>query len=176
MPWKNGQGTTSEIAIFPPIAQFPKDEFFWRLSSATVQSSNTFSQFPQYERLLIVWKGKGMVLNGQELLPGHPIQFSGEEKTECQLIEDQEVIDLGLIYRRDMVQAEMKVVTLNATHSQIIHLNQRIHFLFCAEGSFFADEVAVSAGETFQVQGYERFELKTSSTAKVFLVSVNLRS
>ena len=122
MPWKNGQGVTSEIAIFPPMARFPDDEFTWRLSSATIKSANHFSQFKNCDRLLVVWKGDGLILNTSELLPLKPFHFSGTEPMDCRLLGG-EVVDLGLIYRKDQVKAEMKVLTLTASHSQIITLN-----------------------------------------------------
>ena len=34
MPWKNGAGVTTEIAVFPESAGL--DDFEWRLSMATV--------------------------------------------------------------------------------------------------------------------------------------------
>lgn len=173
MPWKNGQGMTSEIAIFPPIARFPDDEFVWRLSSALIKSANHFSQFKNYDRLLVVWKGDGLMLNASEVLPFKPFQFSGEELMDCRLLGG-EVVDLGLIYRKDQVKAEMKVLTLTASHSQTITLNQRMHFLICAEGTFFADDALIATEDTLQVQGFERLELKTSSAAKVILVSIGL--
>ncbi|MBN7823193.1 HutD family protein, partial [Bowmanella yangjiangensis] len=44
MPWKNGGGSTLELAICPVGASL--DDFDWRISSASVASSGAFSRFP----------------------------------------------------------------------------------------------------------------------------------
>src|SRR5665213_1384261 len=84
-PWKNGQGLTREIAISPPTSRFPADSFDWRLSSATIRAANSFSQFPGYDRLLVVWQGEGVILNGEVLPALIAKRFAGEEKTERSL-------------------------------------------------------------------------------------------
>jgi len=179
MPWKNGQGVTAEIAISPDSAKFPQDEFIWRLSSATIKAANTFSQFEKCDRLLAVWKGEGLVLNDSELLPFTPFQFSGEQAIECRLIND-EVVDLGLIYRRDQVSAEMKVLTLVKTSSQTLSLRQGVHFLVCAEGTFSmsakgqfsVDTIEVMNEDTFLVEGACSLELVASEPTKIFFISI----
>ena len=61
MPWKNGFGTTTEIAIDPPTADVG-GRFRWRLSIADVERSGPFSAFPGYERTIMVIAGNGMDL------------------------------------------------------------------------------------------------------------------
>lgn len=172
MPWKNGQGVTAEIAISPGSAKFPQDEFIWRLSSATIKTANLFSQFEKCDRLLAVWKGEGLVLNGFELLPFTPFQFSGEQAIECRLIND-EVVDLGLIYRRDQVSAEMKVLTLTKAYPQTLPLQQAIHFLVCAKGQFSVDDaIEVMNEDVLWVNGAQSLELTANELTKVFLISI----
>lgn len=50
MPWKNGGGTTREIARFPP----DQDEYLFRVSNAEVTSNGPFSLFPRYDRILLL--------------------------------------------------------------------------------------------------------------------------
>ena len=64
MAWKNGGGTTREIAVFPPGAGM--DDFIWRLSMATVEQAGPFSAFPGIERTLAVLDGR-LSLVGQGL-------------------------------------------------------------------------------------------------------------
>ncbi|ORE10015.1 hypothetical protein BCV72DRAFT_200536 [Rhizopus microsporus var. microsporus] len=52
--WKNGLGTTDEIAIYPPDKNFKQDDFFWRLSVNKIQSDCNFSLFPGYECTMII--------------------------------------------------------------------------------------------------------------------------
>ncbi len=82
MPWKNGGGTTTEIAIFPERAEL--GAFDWRVSIAEVSSEGPFSRFPGYDRTIMLLEGKGMILdagsNGLIELrePFQPQRFPGE--------------------------------------------------------------------------------------------------
>jgi len=105
MPWKNGLGTTDEIAIDPPDAALGGGAFNWRLSMATVGQSCPFSAFPGYERTIMVIDGAGMELD----VPGHatrrldrlfePFVFSGDEPAQCRLIAGP-VRDFNLMIAR----------------------------------------------------------------------------
>lgn len=106
--WKNGQGKTRQIAIFPPESTMAEGNFDWRLSSATILGDNSFSQFNGFDRWLIVWKGDGLILNGKKLLPNIPLHFHGEEIINCSLVKD-EVVDVGLIYNRTKIKAELNI-------------------------------------------------------------------
>lgn len=55
MPWKNGGGTTREIAVHPPGAGMA--DFRWRLSMARVDAAGAFSCFPGTDRVLAVLDG-----------------------------------------------------------------------------------------------------------------------
>lgn len=65
-PWKNGGGSTTEIAVFPAGAGF--DDFDWRISLATIAQSGAFSVFPGIERSLALVEGDGVALT----LDGRP--------------------------------------------------------------------------------------------------------
>lgn len=58
MPWRNGGGTTLELAVDPPGATLATG-FRWRLSSAEVASSGPFSPFPGMARCLLLLEGAG---------------------------------------------------------------------------------------------------------------------
>ena len=60
LPWKNGSGSTTEIAIDPPSATF--DDFHWRISLATISENGPFSVFPGVERTLALVDGHGLTL------------------------------------------------------------------------------------------------------------------
>jgi environmental stress-induced protein Ves len=64
VPWKNGGGSTTEIMIEPPGAQF--HDFDWRISLATISQDGPFSQFPGVDRTLALVEGPGMVLEVDE--------------------------------------------------------------------------------------------------------------
>lgn len=70
-PWKNGGGTTQEIAVYPPEAGM--DDFVWRLSLARVDAAGPFSAFPDVDRVLAALEGE-VHLAG----PGIDIRLSPE--------------------------------------------------------------------------------------------------
>lgn len=89
-PWKNGGGSTTEIAIAPAGASF--DKFDWRISLATIASSGPFSTFAGVDRTLALVSGPGVVLDiGDEgrfnLSEDDPIvEFSGDTQVIATLI------------------------------------------------------------------------------------------
>lgn len=118
MPWKNGLGVTAEIDRFPR-----HDPYLWRLSQATISQDGPFSKYPGYDRLLAITDGHGISLNERRLMPGQVIAFSGETESSCRL-RDGPVTDLGLIYDRDTIEAEMSFV------SGKIDLNRKAIYFF----------------------------------------------
>ncbi len=60
MPWKNGGGTTTEVARAPADATL--DDFDWRISIASVASDGPFSRFEGVDRSITVLEGAGMTL------------------------------------------------------------------------------------------------------------------
>src|SRR5688572_25695921 len=60
MPWKNGGGTTTEIAVHPESAGL--GDFLWRVSMARVESDGPFSAFPGIDRTLTILNGAGILL------------------------------------------------------------------------------------------------------------------
>ena len=59
-PWKNGGGTTRQVACWPPGAG--SDDFDWRVSIATIAASGPFSTFPGIDRTIMLLDGPGVHL------------------------------------------------------------------------------------------------------------------
>ncbi|RWL49251.1 MAG: HutD family protein [Mesorhizobium sp.] len=103
MPWKNGGGTTTEIAVSPDGAGL--DDFDWRLSMARVEASGPFSSFAGIDRTLSVLEGEGIILDiaGQppaRLTPASaPLAFPGDVPTSAALIGGP-ITDLNVMTRR----------------------------------------------------------------------------
>lgn len=70
VPWKNGGGSTTEIAIGPPDAGF--EDFDWRVSLATIEKDGAFSLFPGVDRTLALVEGHGMTLD----IDGDPVMVT----------------------------------------------------------------------------------------------------
>jgi environmental stress-induced protein Ves len=101
MTWRNGQGTTTEIAIAPGHG----DRFRWRLSIADVAASGPFSDFSGYDRIIAVVSGAGMRLAvaGRAAVvltrDSEPYAFPGDAATECTLL-DGPIRDFNLMTDR----------------------------------------------------------------------------
>ncbi|MBG4921706.1 HutD family protein [Pseudomonas aeruginosa] len=99
MPWKNGAGSTEEIARDGGDGL---DGFGWRLSIADVGESGGFSRFAGYQRIISGLEGGGMRLrvDGAESAPLRARQafaFSGDSEVHCALL-DGAIRDFNLIY------------------------------------------------------------------------------
>ena len=60
MPWKNGGGETTEIAVSPEGSGL--DRFDWRVSMARIARNGPFSEFAEVDRTLAVLDGAGVRL------------------------------------------------------------------------------------------------------------------
>lgn len=153
MPWKNGGGSTAEIAIGPQGASVA-DAFDWRLSIATVAQDGPFSAFPGYDRLITLLAGRGMELRfdgaGRHTLevPFRPLPFAGECRTECRLI-DGACEDLNLMVARDRLAYRYDVLRPGAPWRLGARGALRLLFLF--RGSARLDVTALGPRDTVVV-------------------------
>jgi len=119
MPWKNGFGTTTEIAIDPADADVG-GRFRWRLSIANVQRSGPFSAFLGYERTIMVIAGHGMDLAIADQPARRldrlfdPLVFSGDSTADCRLL-DGPICDFNLMVERSSLRSHLEVLHLDAT-------------------------------------------------------------
>lgn len=115
MPWKNGAGTTTEIAVAP--AGSGLDEFDWRLAIADLDRSGPFSSFPGVDRLLMLLPPGAVTLevDGRQraMAPLDVVAFAGESAVSASLASGP-ARDLNLMLRRGRVEATMEAVVLEA--------------------------------------------------------------
>jgi len=137
MPWKNGLGSTVEIAIEPPDASASGD-FNWRLSVATIGASGPFSSFPGFDRILVPLSGGSVELAHGESAPAvklakyEPYKFKGEWETQCNI--DAEVArDFNVMVKRLWGKAQVKSLQLEPDGQITISSNAGIFFLFCID-------------------------------------------
>lgn len=138
MPWKNGAGTTTEIAIDPADADLGS-RFRWRLSIASVQRSGPFSAFPGYERTIMLIEGGGMDLavgDGPVRRldrPFEPFVFSGDAPAECRLIGGA-VRDFNLMVDRSLLRSCTQVWRAESV-TRSIDLASAGHLIHCFDGA-----------------------------------------
>ena len=103
MPWKNGGGTTTEIAAHPEGSNLAS--FGWRVSMASVAADGPFSAFPGIDRTLAVLEGEGIELSvdgqGRRRLTrgSEPHPFAADAPASATLIGGP-ILDLNVMTRR----------------------------------------------------------------------------
>jgi environmental stress-induced protein Ves len=134
MPWKNGLGSTTEIAIFPADAKL--DDFDWRVSMAMVTSDGPFSSFPGIDRTLLVIDGAGIDLNVDGCAPVRIDRntihsFPGDQQTSATLI-DGSITDLNVMSRRGIVSQHVRRINVMKHRDFIVSAQT---FLFVEHGT-----------------------------------------
>ncbi|CAB5515373.1 HutD family protein [Achromobacter anxifer] len=130
MPWRNGGGTTQEVACNPGGSTAAFD---WRLSIADVAQDGGFSAFTGYQRIITVLEGQGIQLtvDGQEkapLTPRRAYAFSGDAQVQCRLLGGP-IRDFNLIYAPARYHARLQWVagvdrwTFHSAASSVLVLN-----------------------------------------------------
>lgn len=114
MPWKNGMGSTTEIAISPADATL--DDFDWRISMAHVASDRPFSSFATIDRTLLVLEGNGIDLSVDASAPVRIDRdtihsFPGDQPTAARLVAGP-ITDLNVMTRRDVLSHHVQRVRI----------------------------------------------------------------
>ena len=148
--WKNGGGTTTEIAVSPEGAGFAT--FDWRLSVARVAGDGPFSNFPQIDRTLTLIEGNGMrlVIDGGEAIEltttSAPLAFPGDVPVTADLI-DGPIRDLNVMTRRGRYRHQVQRV-----NGETLVASAPIT-LVVALGEVRLGDVQLGFGDTAQVEG-----------------------
>jgi environmental stress-induced protein Ves len=110
-PWKNGGGTTRDVAAWPAGAGM--DDFDWRISIADVETSGPFSVFLGVDRVLTVIRGRGLQLAVVGMAPtlldaaSPPLAFPGD--VPCGgVLTDGPIRDLNIMVRRAACTARVR--------------------------------------------------------------------
>jgi len=113
-PWKNGGGTTREIACWPPGAGV--QDFLWRISVARIDAAGPFSRFADVDRVITLLSGPGVMLRGGFPAQTHaltetlvPFAFPGDVDVDCAL-QGGASEDFNVMSRRGAVRARVTVI------------------------------------------------------------------
>ncbi|MFD5750706.1 HutD family protein [Streptomyces sp. NPDC127033] len=118
-PWKNGSGSTREVAAAPPGSGLA--DFDWRVSIADVEAAGPFSAFPGVNRVIMLVDGHDMLLTvdgtDHRLTPARPFAFSGDTAVSCRLPSGP-TRDINVMTRQGRTTATMSVLDVQ-THRDI---------------------------------------------------------
>ncbi|GBU09067.1 hypothetical protein AwWohl_02050 [Gammaproteobacteria bacterium] len=119
-PWKNGQGATRQVMIFPFEATL--DNFIWRASIANVTQKGAFSLYPNVKRSLILLSGNNLELKidkdihkldcvNQHYANQLPLVFDGGVASEV-LACPEPVLDFGIMSQNEYCEHKLEFVSL----------------------------------------------------------------
>jgi environmental stress-induced protein Ves len=151
-PWKNGLGSTRQIAVHP--ANAGADDFVWRVSIAEVDSAAPFSSFPGIDRQIALLDGNGftMTLDNNRVhsltTPFTPFAFAGEAKVAVTLV-DGPTRDFNLMVRRAWALGELQCRETPGSHL----LAPNAVLVHCARGTVDTAEGPLHAGDTWLPEG-----------------------
>lgn len=194
MRWRNGGGSTTEIAVEPAGATLGSAErFLWRLSMAQVEQDGPFSSFPGYDRTLVLLAGRGVQLDFGAAAPAVTLgaamkscAFAGEWETRCRLL-DGPVRDFNVMVDRERAAARVEALVLPEGSGTAVELRGHTAVLFVAQGA-----VELRLGDAEEGLGVGLFEtlrldrstperpeaaqlIVTAGPAHVLLINIELR-
>lgn len=125
--WEDGNishwsgGTTNQLEIFP-TGLTVKDDFIWRISTATVELGDSkFSNFNGYSRFLTILQGEIQLIHGDEkkilLKENEPHFFSGAIPTTSSVNET--LRDFNFIWKEKLGDLEVKISKFQGNPSKI---------------------------------------------------------
>jgi environmental stress-induced protein Ves len=175
-PWKNGGGSTTEIAIRPAGAGL--DDFDWRVSLATISQSGPFSSFPGVDRSLALVDGDGVLLDfGDErfvLSPSEPlIEFAGEDAVHA-TVTGALTTDFNVMTRRGRCRHRLEPAVVRGQES--LKRRSGSTLLFLADGesltlSSARERIAMVRYDLVVLEDGDAWTLE-ASLATVFVVDI----
>jgi environmental stress-induced protein Ves len=170
MPWKNGGGTTTEIAVFPPDAGLGGKAFEWRVSIADVVQDGPFSKFAGYDRHIMLLDGHGMRLEIEEadainLQPFRPVSFSGDW-TVTGILTGGPVRDFNLMVARQFGRGSLVCQVLAAPLP--LTGDGAIRLILCIDGELSIGGHIIGPGETAILAQMESAVLSPISSEALF--------
>ena len=165
-PWKNGLGSTREIAVQPSGAG--SGDFLWRVSIAEVDSAAPFSRFPGIDRQIALLDGNGFTMTLDDgrvhplTTPFAPFAFAGEAGVAVNLV-DGPTRDFNLMVRRERARGEVLVWQESGT----CLADPSTVLVYCARGEIDTAEGALQAGDAWRPSSTTPFTLRHGALALV---------
>lgn len=160
-------GTTSQIAICPPGAQYADRSFLWRISSATVKlPESDFTPLPDYKRYLSLLEGSILLTHdGGDpvmLTPGEVHCFDGGAVTKSRGI----CVDFNLMLRKGKCDGTLSCLKMPKAGEYLLPgledsgaaPEPQAAVIYCMRGSGTikagGQAVPFSRGEAVQIQAF----------------------
>ena len=166
-PWKNGGGTTTEIAVHPEGAGW--DDFVWRVGIADIRKSGVFSSFPGIDRSIMLLDcpaGSGMTLsvdgNNIEMIQHEFVDFAGEAASHA-LLRGESARDFNVMTRRAVMNHRRGWKSIAANESfRLGGANTRFVYVATGEAHLVGTASArkVSPGESLIASGDDSLSLR----------------
>lgn len=137
--WRNRQGKTSQMVIYPPEADSSEGHFLFRITKAPVANNASWSLFPGYNRHVLVLEGQGIRLDhgphGTAELTRYskPHLFAGEWETQPTLAQGP-IVDFNVMVAHGRAETAIDVHGVEKEKKIICSLVAPFHFFYCAEG------------------------------------------
>jgi|688.fasta_scaffold507927_2 environmental stress-induced protein Ves len=171
--WKNGRGTTQEIAVSDEGM-----EFDWRMSMADIVESGPFSQFPGMDRILVLLTGSEIKLTHREVLGEKslqlltPYEFSGDWQTST--IINEKGSDFNLIYLREKFKGFVELINSTGEQSKSIQ-SKSIAAVFCLHGKITTEHGELLPRDTLLVHDDSCKLVMSGKTSYLFIQLNHIR-
>ena len=182
VPWKNGGGTTTELAQAPVKAS--GQDWSWRISIANVEQSGPFSMFAGIDRISCVVDGDGMDLRYEDgsvvaLEPNQPVTYDGGA-TVIGKLRSTPIRNFNVMVDRRFFRSAMRIVrgpdteTVQTTHHETVF----IHMLQgqCSVTPAERPSETLSAHESLLIEGYGEVRVQLMPKARAALVHLEALS
>ncbi|MBX3576295.1 MAG: HutD family protein [Rhizobiaceae bacterium] len=179
MPWKNGGGTTTEIAVHPEGAGLYT--FEWRVSMARVETDGPFSAFSGIDRTLAVLEGQGIVLDIKGEKPvtldraSKPHSFPADVQTSASLVAGP-ITDLNVMTRRG--EWSHIVEKLSAGGPLDVNVRSNATLVLVAQGSvgilWAGEQASLSPLDCAMLDGRgETLDIEPRGDIQLFVIHLN---
>ncbi|HEV7334377.1 MAG TPA: HutD family protein [Bosea sp. (in: a-proteobacteria)] len=176
MPWKNGGGTTTEIAVSPDGASL--SDFDWRISMAHVGQDGPFSSFPGIDRTLSVLTGAGITLafgDGEHVRldrSSAPYPFAADRAVEGVLV-DGAIDDLNVMSRRGRWRHRVE----RLSGAGVLTAAEGLLMLVARKGDWLVNGAALPSGDNAILEAPGRVELVVSGNeAELYAVWLTMET
>ncbi|HEX4442384.1 MAG TPA: HutD family protein [Galbitalea sp.] len=143
VPWKNGNGTTQQVAISPATATI--DNFDWRVSVATISGDSPFSQFEGVSRWIMPLDPEGFTMRVEgettRLADREAFAFNGGSTVRAIKVRPG-ALDLSLMVRNSIARGSLLALVVQDETAIAAGPNESV-VIVVLEGSPSVDETVL---------------------------------